>query len=223
VTGGLPVLRPVAALPSAEGYLQRVRQCFEAAYAAGADVWTTETSMRHAARLLDEELGQPGRVLDVGAGRGVDSAFLAGRGHHVTALDVLPVADPLDVDLADRIEVVVGALDVLPVGATYDGILDNGCLHHQHPDRLGAHVAALTDRLGPGGVLVVSTFACSAGDREHRVTATGRLNLALEDAELTDLLAGGGLDVTAQRRVARGESGRSYLLTVARSERRTPL
>ncbi len=93
-----------------------------------------------------------GRVLDVAAGSGRHSRWLAARGHAVTAVD--RDADAM-AGLGDIAETIVADIerDAWPLeGRTFDGVLVTNYLWRP---LLPAIVAAT----GPGGVLIYETFA----------------------------------------------------------------
>jgi SAM-dependent methyltransferase len=93
-----------------------------------------------------------GTVLDVAAGSGRHAAWLAARGHAVTAVD--RDADAMG-PLADSAEVVVADLERDPwpfAGRTFDGVVVTNYLWRPL-------FAALAAALAPGGVLLYETFA----------------------------------------------------------------
>jgi SAM-dependent methyltransferase len=105
---------------------------------------------------------RPGRVLDVGAGTGRDAAWLADRGHRVTAVE--PVRELREAGAAlhpsaniswmdDRLPALEG---VRAIGETYDTILCIGVWQHVQPSRHQAAVAALAVLAAPRGRLILS-------------------------------------------------------------------
>lgn len=204
-----------AELPSADGYLETMRSCFAHTYAGGSDVWTDEPAMAHAAKALADLLPPAAHVLDIGAGRGRDSRFLAQLGHHVTAVDIVDTFAVDASDLDGSVRFIPGTPADLAPRARFDGVLDNGCLHHQHPDHLPDYLAAVARRLTPDGRYVVSVFSRTDGDRVDRITDRGRLNLELAPAALEGALAAAGLRVIGRQEVHRSDPGRSYSILTA--------
>lgn len=195
--------------------LANLRACFGRTYAAGADVWSREPAMRIAPAELLRALPTPSRILDVGAGRGGDAAAIAEAGHQVVGLDL--VASPGWAEQAatvSRLHLVQGDLDAVGADGWFDAVLDNGCLHHQHPRRLPAHLAAISRVLRPDGLFVATVFHAGAETRTH-VTDLGRMNREIAPSELTALLHDAALHVERERIVPRAD-GREYRIVTAR-------
>ena len=124
-------------------------------------------------------------VLDVAAGGGRHSRFLADRGHKVTALDrdtsalaFLPDIEIVEADLED------GSPWPLP-GRTFAAVVVTNYLHRPlFPELLAA--------LAPGGVLLYETFM----EGNERFGRPSNPAFLLKDGELLDLVRG-HLSVTA--------------------------
>ncbi len=124
-------------------------------------------------------------VLDVAAGGGRHSRFLADRGHKVTALDrdtsalaLLPDIKIVEADLED------GSPWPLP-GRTFGAVVVTNYLHRPlFPELLAA--------LAPGGVLLYETFM----EGNERFGRPSNPSFLLKDGELLDLVRG-RLSVTA--------------------------
>jgi SAM-dependent methyltransferase len=120
-----------------------------------------------------------GSVLDVAAGSGRHAAWLATRGHAVTAVD--RDADAMR-PLAASAEVVVADLERDPwpfAGRTFDAIVVTNYLWRPL-------FAALEAALAPGGVLLYETFA--AGN--ETVGRPARADFLLGRGELLNAFAG---------------------------------
>ena len=120
-----------------------------------------------------------GRVLDVAAGSGRHTRWLAGQGHAVTAIDRDAAAMQA---LADCAETIVADIERGPwplAGRSFDAVLVTNYLWRP---RLPAIVAAT----GAGGVLVYETFA--AGNES--VGRPSRPDFLLAHGELLRAVAG---------------------------------
>jgi SAM-dependent methyltransferase len=120
-----------------------------------------------------------GRVLDVAAGSGRHTRWLAGRGHAVTAIDSDAAAMQA---LADCAETIVADLERDPwplAGRSFDAVVVTNYLWRP----LFPEIVTAT---GPGGVLLYETFA--AGNES--VGRPARPDFLLERAELLDAAAG---------------------------------
>ncbi|MFG2825267.1 class I SAM-dependent methyltransferase [Kitasatospora sp. NPDC048365] len=128
-------------------------------YRSSELVWGTEPNRWVAAETADLT---PGRALDLAAGEGRNSLWLAARGWRVTAVDFSPVAlgrartlaAALPADNAARVELVEA--DVLayePEAAGYDLVL---IAYLQLPgEQLGSVLVRAAGAVAPGGTLLV--------------------------------------------------------------------
>jgi SAM-dependent methyltransferase len=203
------------------GYSDVLRDSFARLYDRSRDSWTREPAMQHVVQLLISALGDPpGRVLDVGAGRGRDTEELLAAGHRVTAVDLvrLPEWNNIAERWGERATFRTGDVRSLPEGDRgFDGVLDNGVLHHQRPEDYAAYLAALRRRLSPDGLLALSLFV--RGEREnegvlHR-DEDGRFSREFTDEEARELLAAGGFRIVSAARVQRRRPEWAYLLILA--------
>lgn len=105
---------------------------------------------------------QPRAILDIGAGTGIDSAWLAARGHRVTAIEpVAPFREAgMKLHASQKIEWID---DSLPDLATlrcredrFDVVLVAAVWFHLAPTDRGRSLANITTVLKPGGMLVIS-------------------------------------------------------------------
>jgi SAM-dependent methyltransferase len=142
-----------------EGGRDPYSQAFwDARYASREQIWSGNPNAQLVAEAASLE---PGRALDVGTGEGADALWLAGRGWHVTAVDVSEVAlaraaaraDELGDEVARR--VVWEHADVRtwrPPAAAYD--LVSAQFFHPPPDARPGIVGRLAAAVAPGGVLL---------------------------------------------------------------------
>ena len=104
----------------------------------------------------------PGHALDVGAGEGADAIWLAGRGWHVIAVDLSPVAlerahvhaDQAGADIAKRINWVHGDVTSWDPGT---GRYDLVSVQYMHlpPAPRKAMLEQLATAVAPGGSLLI--------------------------------------------------------------------
>jgi SAM-dependent methyltransferase len=206
--------------PATAGYGAVLGRAFSRRYEQGRDSWTEEPAMRRVVDVLLAELpSTASRVLDVGAGRGRDTEALLLAGHQVTAVDLVAFAEweELAVRHGARLRVLSGDVRDLELGRDFDAVLDNGCLHHQHPHDYAAYLRILRGALRPGGVLVVSLFLLPSDVAEGvlHVEDDGRLAREFTDREAVELLEANGFALTGALRIPR-RTGRAYLVVVAR-------
>lgn len=101
------------------------------------------------------------RVLDLGAATGRDAAWLAAKGHRVTAVEPVEVLRQAGQRLhphgaIDWIDDRLPALERIGAGEMFGCVLANGVLHHLEPDAQERAVARLSELLRPGGLLIAS-------------------------------------------------------------------
>lgn len=102
------------------------------------------------------------RVLDLGAGPAVHSIELAAGGHRIVAIDAVPDARAMALDLATQrgvtIDYRVGdAIRQTPEGP-FDLVFDRGFLHTLDPSERPQWRSAVVRALRVGGVVVVKCF-----------------------------------------------------------------
>lgn len=142
------------------------RAGYAAAYRLGFTPWEHHGKVARASveRLLDREAAgrpyPPGRVLDLGCGRGQYAALLAGRGWEVVGVDNVPHAvEAAALRVPDATFLVADVTDLAAtVPGRFDLFLDAGCFQGLTPgERLaaGRGVAALATA---GATLLVLAF-----------------------------------------------------------------
>ena len=104
--------------------------------------------------LLRTVYGKPGRLLDMGCGRGDHLAAFAAEGFEVAGLDTSPRAPELAPDF--RVEVADMEADPLPFEAgSFDFVFSKSVIEHMHyPMYL---ISGAMEALKPGGLAVVMT------------------------------------------------------------------
>ncbi|MFD7921576.1 SAM-dependent methyltransferase [Streptomyces sp. NPDC059740] len=204
-------------------YPSALAEDFATRYAEGRDSWTGEPAMQHAVQdLIGVLADRPGQhVLDVGTGHGRDALVLLRAGHRVTGIDLLrsPQWDEVSAAGEDRARFLTTDLLNLPEDTVYDAVLDNGCMHHQHPDLYGAYIERLWRVLRPGGTLLVSVFGAREAQGATYLSNDRRLCREFTEAELGDVFGQHGFTLSSCRSVPRDLPGRHYLLaTFSRDE-----
>ncbi|QNP68662.1 class I SAM-dependent methyltransferase [Streptomyces roseirectus] len=203
-------------------YADLLRTDFQDHYAGGRDVWTAETAMREAPRLLLAALGTRAdapHVLDIGTGRGLDAAILAEAGCRVTGIDLVesPEWAALTARTDGRARFDACSLADLAGTAVYDGVLDNGCLHHQHPDGYPRYLERVRELLRPGGLFTVSVFESADGPGKLYANDAQRLYREFTEEELTGLVTAYGFALADVASVPRGTGDLRYLVGTYRA------
>jgi 2-polyprenyl-3-methyl-5-hydroxy-6-metoxy-1,4-benzoquinol methylase len=118
-----------------------------------------EVVVGHQVDLIRTALARPGRVLEVGCGRGDVAVALGSAGYKVTAIDP---ALPEDVAPARNVRFERIAIEELTDPERYDAVAFTASLHHV--EELGPALDRAAALLIPGGVLVVDDFDLRAPD-----------------------------------------------------------
>jgi len=135
---------------------------WDARYSGSTRVWSGNPNPRlveHVTRLQASGTA-PGTALDVGAGEGADSVWLASQGWQVTALDISEVAlgrvaqHATDSGVADRVTTVHHDLTTdAPLPGTYD--LVSAQFWHPPADQRAENLARIGAAVRPGGTLLI--------------------------------------------------------------------
>jgi SAM-dependent methyltransferase len=142
----------------------------------------------------------PGRALDIGCGTGDNCIYLSQHGWQVTGIDYVATA----VDRA-RLKVAAAGVDVTlkhadatrlragDVGAGFDLIVDNGCLHGMSDQDRDAYVREVTAVAATGARLLLVEFVPGASfgvpgiapaDVERRFSAHWKLTSSGDEAAM---------------------------------------
>lgn len=164
---------------------QANRRYFREAYRTGQHGWDTEEPSPFALTCLHRlaRLVPGGKCLDLGCGEGRHSITAATLGFEVTGIDLEPLALKRAKQFARRHQatgirfLVTDALRLPFRQASFDLVLDYGCLHHQRIADWPAYRANLLRVLKPGGFYVLSIFSPAFrlfhGSRRHWHVAFG--------------------------------------------------
>lgn len=208
--------------PESAEYAGLLFNSFKSSYEIQDDIWSDEPAMRLVVPALLDHLHADSHVLDVGAGRGRDSQTLLEAGHRVTAIDlvVTPEWQSIERDAKGRATFIEGDLSSAVLPGRYDAVLDNGCLHHQHPDAYAAYLRRLWDHAVERAWLAVSFFtpAPALGVLKGRlwVKHDGRLTRDFTTDEACALLESTGWGVERALAIPRTSDAHHYLLVIAR-------
>ncbi|MDX2235410.1 MAG: class I SAM-dependent methyltransferase [Hyphomonadaceae bacterium] len=169
-----------------------------AAYAQSAIAHGVRPSLEAFEALLP----RASHVLDLGCGGGHEAAWLAARGHAVTAQDA---SEGLAAEARERFGVCVriGDFTTIPEVAAFDGVWSGAALHHAARHDLPVIVDAIARALRPGG-----HFAGNAKCGEDRRDGLGRFYCALSAPSARALFgAEAWADVTVRESVGAGYDG----------------
>jgi SAM-dependent methyltransferase len=113
------------------------------------------------APVLDLFPTQPCRIADIGAGTGRDSAWLAGLGHHLLAIEPVDALLCAGMALHDApairwLKDALPALERVPAGLSFDLILLCAVWQHLDEDARGPAMRRLTELTAPGGTMIMS-------------------------------------------------------------------
>ena len=188
-------------------YREVVRDSFRHWYADERDSWSGGDVKCQVIEFIAASApaagpGRKRRVLDIGCGRGYQTAQLAERlDADATGLDLLDVWGPpavrrgsLRFRQGDFLDFDDGPVDLL---------VDSGCLHHQRREDWEPWVRHGGSLLRPGGVWAVNIFLSPHAGVVSRQLPDGRHNWWLTEESVTALFAECGLAATARRDIDR--------------------
>jgi methyl halide transferase len=141
--------------------------------------WDTGRPSTELKRMVEEGILQPGRVVELGCGTGVNAVYLASQGFDVTAIDLSPTALETARKRAKEASETVNWIqaDVLnpPALGSFDLIFDRGCYHGVRRIDATGYVRTVKSLIRPGGnVLIIAGNANQPEPRSGppRVTET---------------------------------------------------
>jgi ubiquinone/menaquinone biosynthesis C-methylase UbiE len=146
---------------------QTNRQYFRDAYRTGRHGWAVEEPSRYALGFLPRlsKAAPGGALLDLGCGEGRHAIAAADAGLRVTAVDYEPLA-LLRARIYAKAHGASGinfcaanVLDLPLPDASFDVVLDYGCLHHQRKADWPAYKAGILRVLKPEGHYILSVFS----------------------------------------------------------------
>jgi SAM-dependent methyltransferase len=132
-------------------------RCWDESYAAGELPWDTGEPEPLLVDFVTSGRIQPARTLEIGAGTGTNSIWLAERGFDVLGVDVAPIA----VEQAKRkligrdLPCRFAALDFLAAApeGSFGFVFDRGCFHvFDEPEERARFAAQVAAALVPGGL-----------------------------------------------------------------------
>jgi cyclopropane fatty-acyl-phospholipid synthase-like methyltransferase len=144
------------------------RRYFRQAYQAGRHGWESDQPSPYVAQNLSAvaRLTPGRRLLDIGCGEGRHCILAARMGFIPTGVDYEPLAirraqaNIRKAGLARQVHFLVADVFALPLDpASFDIVLDYGCLHHQKKSDWGRYRAAILSVLAPQGYFLLSVFS----------------------------------------------------------------
>lgn len=214
---------PSQMLCNVSNYRDIMYKAFADRYAGGPARWENDVGLQTSTKRLLDNLAKPAaRVLDLGTGSGAHAETLLMAHHQVTAIDIIahPHWEQIKHRWGAAVSFVTTAfLEWAPhTVARFDGILDNGCFHHQHPAHYLPYLEQVTALLAPDGRLVLTVFTprqlSQPGFLESRPNDRLLRNFAQE--EISALLRAVGLTVFRHERYTVPHRQRPYLIIEAR-------
>jgi len=194
---------------------QANRQYFRQAYTTGEHGWSVEQASPYVVEYLTQvkRARSGGRLLDVGCGEGRHAVAAFRLGFRVVAVDY----EPLALRRARKFAADSGARNItfrkaealsLPLRpASFDVVLDYGCLHHQRKADWVRYRKSILHVLKPGGYFLLSTFSrrfrLFAGSRRRWHIAHGAYRRYFTPDDFRELF-GGDFDIL-DRKEERGK------------------
>ncbi|PWW40322.1 methyltransferase family protein [Idiomarina loihiensis] len=203
-------------------YQQQMVESFNWRYQNQQDSWSTDPWLRATAVKLNELLGEGRRrVLDIGVGAAKPAEVLLQAGHQVCGIDIFAHQDwdALRAQWQGALELYKGDFNTWDFAAAqFDAVMDNGCMHHQHPNFYVTYLTKVQRLLKAGAYLVLNVYAdLDDAALEGKITFTDheRICKYFTGAEIDGLLAKAGFNVLSHQHLYRKGLNEYYLLVVA--------
>lgn len=198
-------------------YFDVLKNAFAKHYLEHTDEWTRDPAMRVFPALVQGHLKLPqtARVLDIGCGCGADVEYLAQVFSHAAGIDIHRHDDWVAIEgRRPNAKFHAAAFLDYAVDIPFDLVLDNGCLHHQHPDEYDHYLKHIAGLLSSNGYFALSTF--KNDERDVFIDGNGRLHRYFDEGELHALLSAAGFHVFHEHDLYRITKGDYYRLSYAR-------
>jgi SAM-dependent methyltransferase len=134
--------------------------------------YPNEIAVRWVFRTFPRARAASTRILDLGAGTGRHTLFLAREGYDASALDISPIGiAQLQKDAAAehlQPDAQVGEADALPFAdSSFDGVLCFGVLYYLSEPRMAAAVKEIRRVLKPGGATLITVKSPEDSRRQY--------------------------------------------------------
>jgi SAM-dependent methyltransferase len=159
--------------------------------------WVVEKPPEALVHLVETGKLRPSKAIDLGCGTGNYAIYLAGKGFHVTGVDLSPTAIYLARENAKSkgvsCDFVVADVlgDLKEVGGTFDFGYDWELLHHVFPEQRKKYVENVSGLLNPGGLYLSVCFSEKdpqfGGSGKYRETPLGTVLYFSSEVELREL------------------------------------
>ena len=210
-------------MKSVEDYQKDMHQSFRWRYDNDQDAWSADPGLLASAQKVNElAQAKNWHVLDIGIGAGNPAVALLQAGHGVVGVDLFSHKRwPLLLDhWQDKLTLTEQDFnDWQYVGEKFDAALDNGCMHHQHPDLYPHYLQKVNGLLKPDGYFVLNTYLELNDELEQghiEYTDNNRICKYFTVPEITQLFADHGFQVLEYEKIFRPNMDEYYLLITAR-------
>lgn len=203
-------------------YKEILLRSFSQRYAHHKDVWTEEKALEECtAFFFSTSFPKPNdEVLDVGTGRGRDVRAYAMQGCRVTGIDLVAVPEweSLEANFEDKVNFKESDIYDFRTDAKFEYVVDNGCFHHQSPEKYSSYLSKVSQLLKLDGKYCLSVFTPDGDEAVGKTSVMdeGRLGKYFSLAEIITLLEKAGFEIMASRKIFRPLFNCYYLALVAR-------
>ncbi|TKD69237.1 class I SAM-dependent methyltransferase [Pseudalkalibacillus hwajinpoensis] len=175
-------------------YQKLLKISFLNSYQQNLDLWSKDEGLTEIAQIFAtavEDKFTHGKVLDIGCGNGRHSKLFDSN-YHYTGLDLISNNEWGRVE-EEREKVDFIQEDFLfstkDIGY-YEGILDNGCFHHQDPSKYTDYLTKVRNSLVDNGLFMLGVY--STGERENKgqfkTLPSGKYKKVFSGGEIEELL-----------------------------------
>lgn len=166
---------------------------FDKLYKEDKDLFVWKGKHHEELEDLDKYVKKGAKILDLGAGEGGDSLYLASKGFSVTAVDIsetgLEKLERLARKEDLKVQTAVADLEEYRIKEDYDAIISFAAIHFLERHQIVSLIENMKAKTTPGGLNVILVFRkgdSTEGDFQMYYFDDGELKAFYEDWEILD-------------------------------------
>jgi cyclopropane fatty-acyl-phospholipid synthase-like methyltransferase len=203
-------------------YQQKMTDSFRWRYESHQDSWSGDPGLIASAVKLNQYLsGENAQVLDIGIGTGKPAIEMLKQNHQVTGIDLFTNDDWPKLKQQWDSQIALEQTDFNQWDHRadhFDAVLDNGCMHHQHPTLYSAYLNKIHKLMKFDSYLALNVYAemdQSKAQGQIKYTDNERICKYFTRSEISVLLRTKGFRILETELIYRHNVDEYYLLIIA--------